>query len=61
MDNKALLKSVIDSLINEDDDSAKASFKQYATTKVRGIVESDSVKKKVAKVADKQKPDCEDE
>lgn len=26
MDNKALLKNVIDSLVNEDEDAAKASF-----------------------------------
>lgn len=61
MDNKTLLKSVIDSLVNEDEDAAKASFKQYATTKVRGLVEADGLKKKVAKVEAKQKPDCTDE
>ncbi len=61
MDTKALLKSVIDSLVNEDEGTAKASFKQYATTKVRGLVESDELKKKVAKVEAKQKPDSEEE
>ena len=61
MDNKELLKSVIDSLVNEDDAAAKASFKQYSTAKVRSIVEADGLKKKVAKVEAKQKPDCTDE
>lgn len=61
MDNKTLLKNVIDSLINEDDDSAKISFKQYATTKVRSLVETDSLKKKVAKIEDEQEPDKSDE
>ena len=61
MDNKTLLKNVIDSLVNEDEDAAKASFKQYATTKVRDLVEADDLKKKVAKVEDKKNPDCTDE
>ena len=60
-DNKALLKNVIDSLVNEDDASAKTSFKQYATAQVRSLVESDSLKKKDDKVVDKQKPDKSDE
>lgn len=61
MDNKALLKNVIDSIVNEDEDAAKVSFKQYATTKVRSLVEGDSLKKKAAKVEDKNAPDCDEE
>lgn len=53
MDNQALLKKIIGSLINEDENAAKASFKQYATTKVRSLVEADGLKKKVEKVATK--------
>lgn len=50
MDIKELLRGVVDNIINEDEDAAKASFKQYALTKVQSIVEADSLSKKAKKV-----------
>lgn len=62
MDSKAHLKQVINSLINEDDASATAAFKQYATAKARSIVEAEDSTKKVEKLSAKKKnPDCTDE
>lgn len=61
MDIKQHLKQVIDSLINEDDASASAAFKQYATDKARSLMEEGNLKKKVEKVKDKKKSDCTEE
>lgn len=61
MDIKELLRGVVDNIINEDEEAAKASFKQYALTKVQGIVEAESLSKKAKKVEDKQKPCPEEE
>ncbi len=44
--NTELLKSVIDGLINEDDESAKTAFKQYATHKFKTILENDDKEEK---------------
>lgn len=61
MDKKELLKLVIDGIINEDNEAAAASFKEYTVLKVQSIIEADSIKKKVKKVEDKENEGCSDE
>lgn len=52
MDKKELLTKVVDSIINEDDAGAAEAFKQYATAKVRGILDESAKKPKKDKATD---------
>ena len=62
MDNniKDLLSQVVNGIVNEDDDAAAASFKQYATLKVRGIVEGEEPEVKAVETEEVEAVDGED-
>lgn len=61
MDTKELLTQVIDNIVNENEEGATASFKQYATLRVKSILEEGTLKKKVAAVEAKdEEEDCGD-
>ena len=39
MDTKELLGQVVDGIVSEDEAAATAAFKQYATAKVKSLIE----------------------
>ncbi len=45
MDIKELLTQVVDGVIAEDEDAAKAAFKQYATHKVKSLIVTEAAAK----------------
>lgn len=40
MDTNELLSQVIDNVVSEDSEAAAASFNQYATLKIKSLIES---------------------
>lgn len=58
MDNKELLRGMIDAFISEDENTSKELFSKYSTQKTKSLLEASSAKKEKKEKKEEEDESC---